>query len=70
MPRRKEPRIPDTLLDQLLAGADPKTVFDPKEPLAWPRVFDRSVPQPTFLDRPRLNRSGPPNGLGWNWIIT
>jgi hypothetical protein len=29
MPRRKEPRIPDTLLDQLLAGADPKTVFDP-----------------------------------------
>ena len=29
MPRRKEPRIPDAVLDQLLAGADPKTVFDP-----------------------------------------
>ena len=29
MPRRKEPRIPDALLDQLLADADPKTVFDP-----------------------------------------
>jgi putative transposase len=29
MPRRKEPRIPDTILDQLLAGADPKTAFDP-----------------------------------------
>jgi putative transposase len=29
MPRRKEPRIPDAILDQLLAGADPKTVFDP-----------------------------------------
>ena len=29
MPRRKEPRIPDAALDQLLAGADPKTVFDP-----------------------------------------
>ena len=28
MPRRKEPRIPDTILDQLLAGADPKTAFD------------------------------------------
>jgi putative transposase len=28
MPRRKEPRIPE-VLDQLLAGADPKTVFDP-----------------------------------------
>ena len=29
MPRRKEPRIPDAVLDQLLAGADPKTVLDP-----------------------------------------
>src|SRR5215204_2233137 len=29
MPRRKEPRIPDAILDQLLAGADPKTA-DPK----------------------------------------
>jgi putative transposase len=29
MPRRIEPRIPDAVLDQLLAGADPKTVFDP-----------------------------------------
>ena len=29
MARRKAPRIPDALLDQLLAGADPKTAFDP-----------------------------------------
>ena len=29
MPRRKEPTIPDAILDQLLAGADPKTAFDP-----------------------------------------
>src|ERR1041385_1634268 len=29
MPRRKEPRIPDALLDQLLAGADAKAAFDP-----------------------------------------
>src|SRR6476646_10313044 len=29
MPRRKEPMIPDALLDQLLAGADPKAAFDP-----------------------------------------
>ena len=29
MPWRKEPRIPDAVLDQLLAAADPKTVFDP-----------------------------------------
>src|SRR5919112_3051082 len=29
IPRRKEPCIPDAILDQLLAGADPKTAFDP-----------------------------------------
>ena len=28
MARRKAPRIPDALLDRLLAGADPKTAFD------------------------------------------
>jgi putative transposase len=28
MARRKEPRIPDAVLDQLLAGADAKTAFD------------------------------------------
>jgi putative transposase len=29
MARRKEPKIADSILDQLLAGADPKTAFDP-----------------------------------------
>jgi len=29
MPCRKDPRIPEAVLDQLLAGADPQTVFDP-----------------------------------------
>ena len=29
MARRKEPAIPDALLDQLLAGADAKAAFDP-----------------------------------------
>src|SRR4051794_36588165 len=29
MPRRKEPKVPDAVLDQLLAGADPKAAFDP-----------------------------------------
>jgi putative transposase len=33
MPRRKEPIIPDVLLDQLLAGADPKAALDPGGPL-------------------------------------
>jgi len=31
MARRKTPRIPDALLDQLLSGADPKTAFDPDD---------------------------------------
>ena len=29
MARRKAPIIPDAIVDQLLAGADPKTIFDP-----------------------------------------
>jgi putative transposase len=29
MARRKDPKIPDAILDQLLGGADPKTAFDP-----------------------------------------
>jgi putative transposase len=28
MARRKEPRIPDAILDQLLAGSDAKAAFD------------------------------------------
>ena len=31
MPRRKEPSIPDALLDQRLGGADPRSVFDPND---------------------------------------
>src|SRR5919112_3586892 len=34
MARRKQPTIPDALLDQLLAGADPKSAFDPNGLLA------------------------------------
>lgn len=30
MARRKAPHIPDALLPQLLAGADPKTAFEPE----------------------------------------
>ena len=29
MLQRKEPKFPDVPLDQLLAGADPRTAFDP-----------------------------------------
>ena len=34
MARRKEPSIPDAILDQLLAGADAKTAFDPGDEAA------------------------------------
>jgi putative transposase len=29
MPGRKDPKIPEAILDRLLAGTDPKTAFDP-----------------------------------------
>jgi putative transposase len=29
MPRRKQPSIPDALLDQLLDGTDPRSAFNP-----------------------------------------
>ena len=32
MPRRKELKIPDAMLDQLLAGAEAKTAFGPNGP--------------------------------------
>ncbi len=61
MPRRKEPTIPDALLDQLLAGADPKTAFDPnglldglKKALAERALNAEMDPGPTHEIR-RLN---------------
>ena len=41
MARRKEPKIPDAILDQLLAGADPKTAFDPNGLLDKPALRDK-----------------------------
>ena len=43
MARRKEPRIPDALLDQLLAGADPKTAFDPNGLLDDLKKFEQQL---------------------------
>jgi hypothetical protein len=43
MPRRKEPKIPDALLDQLLAGADPKTAFDPNGLLDGLKGFPEAI---------------------------
>ena len=72
MPRRKEPRIPDTVLDQLLAGADPKTAFDPngliddlKKALAE-RVLNAEMDHHLAGEEPGNRR----NGYGKKTVIT
>ena len=72
MPRRKEPRIPDAVLDQLLAGADPKTVFDPngliddlKKALAE-RVLNAAMDHHLAGEEPSNRR----NGYGKKTVIT
>jgi putative transposase len=72
MPRRKEPRIPDGVLDQLLAGADPKTVFDPngllddlKKALAE-RVLNAEMDHHLAGEEPGNRR----NGYGKKTVIT
>ena len=72
MPRRKEPRIPDAVLDQLLAGADPKTAFDPngliddlKKALAE-RVLNAEMDHHLASEEPGNRR----NGYGKKTVIT
>jgi putative transposase len=72
MPRRKDPRIPDAVLDQLLAGADPKTVFDPngllddlKKALAE-RVLNAEMDHHLAGEKPGNRR----NGYGRKTVIT
>jgi hypothetical protein len=72
MPRRKEPRIPDAVLDQLLAGADPKTVFDPnglldelKKALAE-RILNAEMDHHLAGEEPGNRR----NGYGKKTVIT
>jgi putative transposase len=72
MPRRKEPKIPDAILDQLLAGTDPKTAFDPnglldglKKALAE-RVLNAEMDH--HLDGEQAGNSR--NGYGKKTVIT
>ena len=64
MPRRKDPRIPDAVLDQHLAGADPKTAFDPdalldglKKALAE-RVLNAEMDHHLAGEKPGNRRNG------------
>jgi putative transposase len=72
MPRRKDPRIPDAVLDQLLAGADPKSAFDPngllddlKKALAE-RVLNAEMDPHLAGQEPGHRR----NGYGKKTVIT
>ena len=72
MPRRKEPRISDAILDQLLAGTDAKTAFDPngliddlKKALAE-RVLNAEMDHHLAGDEPGNRR----NGYGRKTVIT
>jgi putative transposase len=75
MPRRKEPRIPDALLDQLLGGADAKTAFDPngllddlKKALAE-RALNAEIDH--HLDGEAVEgRSNSRNGYGKKTVLT
>src|SRR5829696_3638265 len=72
MPRRKEPRIPDAVLDQLLAGADPRTALEPngliddlKKALAE-RVLNAEMDHHLAGEEPGNRR----NGYGKKTVLT
>src|SRR6202162_1275124 len=72
MPRRKQPRIPDALLDQLWAGADAKTAFEPngliedlKKALAE-RILNAEMDHHLAGEEPGNRR----NGYGKKTVIT
>src|SRR3954469_18724897 len=72
MPRRKEPHIPDAVLDQLLAGADPRTALAPngllddlKKALAE-RVLNAEMDHHLAGEDPGNRR----NGYGKKTVIT
>jgi putative transposase len=72
MPRRKEPIIPDAIVDQLLAGADASTIFDPnglldglKKALAE-RVLNAEMDHHLAGEEPGNRR----NGYGKKTVVT
>jgi putative transposase len=62
MPRRKEPRIPDAILDQLRAGADPKTAFDPNGLLDERKKALAERALDAGMDHPLAGGNGAGNG--------
>src|SRR4051794_33475188 len=68
MPRRKEPRIPDAILDQLLAGADPRTALDPNGLLDGPKKALAERALNAEMDHHLAGNSR--NGYGRKSVIT
>jgi putative transposase len=72
MPRGKDPRIPDAVLDQLLTGADPRTALEPnsllddlKKALAE-RVLNPEMDHHLAGEEPGNRR----NGYGKKTVLT
>ena len=72
MPRRKEPHIPDAILDQLLAGADPKTAFDPNGLLDGLKkaLAERALNAEMDHHLARVETGNARNGYGRKSVIT
>ena len=76
MARRKEPKIPDAILDQLLGGADPKTAFDPngllddlKKALAE-RALNAEIDRASILRTARLATAETASTARRRWLPT
>jgi putative transposase len=71
MARRKEPSIPDALLDQLLAGSDPRAAFDPNGLLDGLKKALAERVLNTEMDHHLAGESGNSrNGYGSKTVLT
>src|SRR4028119_470190 len=75
MPRRKQPAIPDELLDQLLSGSDPRAALadgglldGPKKALA--QRAPRAEPDHPLEGGERDGRANGRNGYGGKTVLT
>jgi putative transposase len=73
MPRRKDPKISEAILDRLLAGADPKTAFGPN---GLPDELRKALAERALnagMDHPLAGGNGAGNGrngYGRKTVIT
>ena len=70
MARRKQPVIPDQLLDQLLAGADAKTAFEKNDLLDELKAFNPRLDHRCDRLRHRVPPSSPRAGGSLCYRVT